>query len=81
MSKLREELHQLIDEFEDDKLLKHIFEILKSAKPIHEIDFWDELSEEEKERVERSLELSKDPANWIPNDQVMEKAAKWKKSK
>ena len=81
MSRVKEELHQVIESIEDDKLLKHFLEILKSAKSSPDIDFWDELTPEEKERVEKSLELSKDPANWIPNNVVMEKAAKWGKSK
>ncbi|CAN5341433.1 hypothetical protein BH09BAC1_BH09BAC1_11640 [soil metagenome] len=40
-------------------------------------DFWEELTPEEKRRIETSLEQAKRPSKLIPHGQVMEMAKEW----
>ncbi|MDX2001139.1 MAG: hypothetical protein SFW35_01820 [Chitinophagales bacterium] len=81
MNTIKEDLHSLIDEIEDMDILGHVYELLKATRHDSKLDFWDKLTNDEKKRIEESIELSKNPQNWVPHDQVMEKASQWGKSK
>ncbi len=48
--------HELIDGFENEDILKDVFSILYNIKYPNSIDILDELNEEQKNRVQESLE-------------------------
>ena len=68
-TELKSNLYKLIDSINDSKKLKMIYAFL-SNKDAVKVDFWDELSDEQKAEIEESIaELDKGVG--IPHEQVM----------
>ena len=63
-------LHKLIDKTEDLNVLKSFLLILNKISDKKETDFWDVISEEEKESIEKGLSQAK-KGELISNDDVL----------
>ena len=62
-------LHKLIDSINDVKVLQEINALLLT-KHLKQVDFWDELSDEQKEEIEESIAQA-DRGECIPHEEVM----------
>jgi hypothetical protein len=65
MGALKEDLHKLIDDISDEKLLEEIFLILSSRNDYREGALWQHLSEAQKQEVLASDSEIEDQAAWI----------------
>ncbi len=78
---LKGELLDMISEFKkEEQLLKlHQFakEMTYDIAAEEEEDWWDELSDEKRERLEKAMAHSRIPANRIPHEEVKKRHAKW----
>jgi hypothetical protein len=72
---LKKELHQLIDNCDNEVLLAEAKELLQSADVK---DWWDELTEEDKNLVMES-ESEYEKGNFINHAELMQQFEKWKK--
>ncbi len=79
---IKTNFHKLIDEIDDQKELAKLYEYFIALKQNFEksgSDWWDELSEEQKEMLDLSIKESEDESNLIPHEQVMKESLKWLK--
>jgi len=72
---LKKELHQLIDNCDNEVLLAEAKELLQSADVK---DWWDELTEEDKNLVIES-ESEYEKGNFINHAELMQQFEEWKK--
>ena len=72
---LKKELHQLIDNCDNEVLLAEAKELLKSADVK---DWWNELSEEDKNLVMES-DSEYEKGNFINHKELMQQFEEWKK--
>lgn len=72
---IKYQLHQLIDQCEDTVLLEEAKVLLEAAK---ESDWWDELSEEDKNLVMES-EAQYGKGNFISHEELLQRFEAWKK--
>jgi hypothetical protein len=75
-NELKKELHQLIDSCTNETILEEAKELLK-ASPVKK-DWWDELSEEDKNLVMESEE-EYEKGEYISNTELLQKFEEWKK--
>ena len=72
---IKQELHQLVDKCDNE-------EVLEEAKVLLEIsgtgDWWDELSEEDKNLVQES-EMQYSKGDFISHQELMQRFEEWKK--
>ena len=79
---IKTNFHKLIDEIDDQNELAKLYEYFIALKRNFEksgSDWWDELSEEQKEMLDLSIKESEDESNLIPHEQVMKESLKWLK--
>jgi predicted transcriptional regulator len=69
IAELRSDLHRMIDEISDDRLLSAVKSFLSRQKN-GDSDWWDELGTEEKESIQRGLEEA-NRGELIPHEEVM----------
>ncbi len=69
-AELKLQLYRLIDSTNDTSLLKKIYASLFKTITKKEVDFWDELSEEQKAEIEESIAQA-DRGEVIPHEQAM----------
>lgn len=69
-AELKYNLVKLIESINDSQTLQAVYTLL-SKKVETETDFWDELSDEEKEAIEESL-AELDRGETIPHEEVMD---------
>lgn len=69
-SELKFHLHQLIDRISDSSVLNAVHTLL--SKATEEKDWWDELSEKEKELILKGAEQA-DNGNFVSHDEVKRK--------
>jgi hypothetical protein len=69
---LRKEIHQFIDDA-DDEVLRKIYETLKTDLSV---DWWDDMAEDQKKNLEKSAQQLKD-GNGISHDDVKAKYPQW----
>ena len=74
-AELKKELHQLIDNCDNEVLLAEAKELLQSADVK---DWWDELTEEDKNLVMES-ESEYEKGNFINHAELMQQFEEWKK--
>ena len=67
---LKTDIHQMIDKLNDKNILSAIRSLLKAQLQKKEVDFWDELSVEQQEVIEESLQQIKD-GKVFSHDNVM----------
>jgi len=76
---LKEHFHSLIDEIDDKEFLEEFYKVFKVRKENKNIDFWDELSENEQKELDDAFLESEDDKNLIDHDEVMKDPKKWLK--
>ena len=77
ITEIREKLHQIIDSSEE-QLLERLLLLVENDE--NEKDFWDELTPEQQESVDKALEQIKDPSKCTPHNEAMQKFQEWKKT-
>ena len=80
-NELKDRFHKLIDEFENERMLKQVYEILNSYRSANktEEDFWDQLTPTQQKELELAWEESEIEENLIDHDEVMKAAQGWLK--
>ncbi len=73
---IKNELHKLIDNCDNELLLIETKKLLEEASEIK--DWWDELTEEDKNLVMES-EAEYEKGNFISNKELMQQFEAWKK--
>ena len=71
---LKSDLHRLIDKINDVNILNAVKILLSKGE--EETDWWDEISEEERQSIERGL-AEADRGELIPHEQGMKEYKKW----
>jgi hypothetical protein len=72
---LKSNLHKIVDQIEDERLLRAIYSFLKLRENSEDGKIWNSLTEEQKREVILAYEESEDDANLIEDKDV------WKKLK
>ena len=72
---LRTDLHNMIDKISDSNILNALKVLLKEKTSPQE-DWWDTISDEEREEIEQGLEEA-ERGEVIPHEEVMKKYEKW----
>ena len=75
-TEIKNELHKLIDNCDSELLLAETKALLESKNTIK--DWWDELTEEDKNLVMES-ETESETGNFISNKNLMQQFEEWKK--
>ncbi len=78
MQTLKDRFHQLIDQIEDETLLKQIYELVYQQAD-QEGDFWHALTKEQQADLKQALTESEKEDNLLDNDTVLTNARKWLK--
>ncbi len=73
----KEKLHILVDQIQDEKLLKAYLDLLENRAKEVVGKLWNSLSNQEKEELLLSYEESFDDGNLINNEEVKDKFKKW----
>ena len=69
-------IHERVVGSQTKKCLERVLKAIDKIQGEEE-DWWDELSDEQRARLEQSIEESRDPKNQIPHEVVKKKHAKW----
>jgi hypothetical protein len=72
---IKQELHQLVDKCDNETILEEAKELLQAANTT---DWWDELSEEDKNLVMES-EVQYGKGDFINHQELMQRFEAWKK--
>lgn len=72
---LKSNLHKIVDQIEDESLLRALYRFLKLRENSEEGKIWNALTEEQKKEVMLAYDESEDNANLIEDKEV------WKKLK
>jgi len=75
IKEIRADLHNMIDKISDRKVLTAVKTLL-SGKADRESDWWDTISEEEREEIEQGLREA-DKGEVTPHEEVIKKYKKW----
>jgi len=75
VTELKADLHNMIDKISDRNILKALRTLL-SEKAATEDDWWDTISQEEREEIEQGLSEA-DNGEVTPHEEVMKKYKKW----
>lgn len=76
-SDIRTNLHQLIDEIENDRLLMKFYDLLLKSKVQKEGDLWNQLSDEQRKELLISESESKYKENLVDHEKQKAKHKKW----
>lgn len=79
---LKKNIHSLIDEIDDPKLLNYLYEfvtLLKLNDKDSKDDWWDKLTDKQKADIDLAIEESNDTSKLIPHEQVMKESRDWVK--
>jgi len=74
---LKENLHRLIDNTENEALLAKYYELISKMCEQGSGDLWERLTKSEQEELIRIEEESRDPNNLTSHLKMKEKHAKW----
>jgi hypothetical protein len=76
---LKGQIYEMIAALQTEEALLKILEavIQIKAKESLEEDWWDNLSDEHRERLERAIAHSRNPVNRLPHEAVKKRHAKW----
>jgi len=67
---IKQKLYKLIEDTDNESLLKEAYEFIYKKKTAKEGDLWSKLSPEQQKEVLTALEESANPENLIPNEEV-----------
>ena len=76
-SDIRTNLHQLIDEIENDQLLVKLYDLLSKSKNQNEGDLWNQLSDEQSKELLVSESESQYKENLVDHKKQKAKHNKW----
>ena len=76
-SDIRKNLHQLIDEIDNDRLLMKFYDLLLKSKVQKEGDLWNQLSDEQRKELLISESESKYKENLVNHEKQKAKHKKW----
>ena len=76
-SDIRTNLHQLIDEIENDQLLIKLYDLLSKSKDQNEGDLWNQLSHEQRKELLISESESKYKENLVDHEKQKAKHKRW----
>jgi hypothetical protein len=71
-------LHGFIEKAKNRKQLVRFAEALMLSVD-EDKAFWKDYTPEQKEEIEKAIEESYDPKNWVSHEEVMQKYSKWLK--
>lgn len=74
-TKLRNEFHKLIDNFEDDEVLENFYQAINGFKDKNN-DIIDDLTDSQKKRLENSIKQSK-KGQTISDNSMRQEIKKW----
>ena len=77
---MKVEILEIVANTKDQNTVTRIFDKVHEALEEDsetEIDWWDELTPAQQVRLEKSVEESYDPKNWVSHEDVMKKYEKW----
>lgn len=75
---IKDRFHQLIEQIEDEALLKEIYEMVYQQAD-QKGDFWHSLTAEQQADLKNALKETEDESNLVDNDTVLTNARKWLK--
>jgi len=72
-------LYEIISKVNDEKLLMQLYELIADivTQNLSDTDFWDELSDDQKEELENAIQESYDDKNLLEHETVINKYKKW----
>jgi len=73
----KEDFHHLIDQIENEELLKSYFRLIQKLNNSQTGELWKSLSVEEKEELLLSYEESLDASNLVSHEEVKKQHEKW----
>lgn len=80
IEEVRSGLHDLINGIQDQKVLEGVYQVLEHLnKKDAGLDFWDSLSDKQKQDLEQALEEVENEVNLISHQEVMQEAKGWLK--
>ena len=74
---IREKLHKIIDEIDDEKKLESLYKLISSLSNNENGELYESLTEAQKEELDIAYQESFDKQNLIDHDKVKSKYAKW----
>jgi len=74
---LKKNFHNLIDSIDNESLLIHLYEIMKSKTDTKAGELWGRLSKNEQEELLAAFEESESPDNLVDFDTMKNKHEKW----
>jgi hypothetical protein len=78
---MKVEMFEIIANTKDKAKVKRIFEKIHEALEdeieLEGEDWWDELTPEQQLHLQKSIDESYDPNNWVSHEEVMKKYEKW----
>lgn len=80
IAEIKNNLHKLVVETNDEKILKTIQKIFNELNNEEESDWWEELNEKDKKNINRGLKESEEGI-FVSDDDVKERIKKLYKSK
>jgi len=75
----KEEFHKLIDNIQDEQLLKSYYNLIQKLNKHETGDLWNSLTEKQQQELMLSYDESHDPQNLISQDHVQKQHDKWLK--
>jgi len=78
-SNIKEEIQRLVIHERNDDVLQKVLRLLKHEDEEQSLNWWDNLTDEQQEELDRAEEEIKDPNNLIGHKEAMEQARKWLK--
>ena len=73
-TKLKSNIHQIIDRIESEQLLETIYDFLKTRESSKPGEIWESLTDVQKQEVLLSFEESEDEKNLIGLDEVVKRS-------
>ncbi|MDR9365607.1 MAG: hypothetical protein RI575_09735 [Balneolaceae bacterium] len=70
--KLKHNIHQIIDRIENQELLQSLYDFLKVRENVKTVSLWNSLSQEQKNEVLLSFEVSENEQNLITRDELFD---------
>lgn len=70
--KLKHNIHQIIDRIENQELLQSLYDFLKVRENVKTGSLWNSLSQEQKNEVLLSFEVSENEQNLITRDELFD---------
>jgi len=78
ISEMKSKIHNKIDEITDPELLQHYYDILDiDGIDISGDDFWDKLTEEQRQDIEQAYLDAEDETGQITHEEMMKKMSEW----